>query len=64
MLRPELGRHRGDDRIIANDRQQDELDELTEESHKASYGGSLRQQVKGKIAEGDEDDQQTRLMER
>ena len=64
MLRSEHGRHGGDDRIIANDRQQDELDELTEESHKASHGGSLRQQVKGKTAEGDEDDQQTRLMER
>jgi len=45
-------------------RWQDELNELTEASHMASYGGSLRQQIKEKIAEGDEDDQQTRLIER
>ena len=40
----------------------DELDDLTEASHKASHGGLLRQQVKGKIAGGDEDDQGTRLI--
>ena len=64
MLRSEHGRRRGDDRIIANGGRQDELDELTEASHKASHGGSLRQQVKGKTSEGDEDDQQTRLIRR
>ena len=57
MLRFEHDRHEGDDRIIANDGRQDELDELTEASHKASYGGSLRQQVKEKTAEGNKDDQ-------
>ena len=64
MLRSEHGRCVGDDRIIATGRRQDELDELTEASHKASHGGSLWQQVKEKIAEGDEDDQQTRLIGR
>ena len=64
MLRSEHGKHRGDDRIIANGRQQDELDELTEASHKASHGDLLRQQVKGKTTEGDEDNQQTRLIGR
>ena len=34
MLRSEQGRHGGDDRIIANGGRQDELDELTETSHK------------------------------
>ena len=62
MLRSEYGRHKGDNLIIANDRQQDESDELTEASHKASHGGSLRQQVKEKTAKGDEDDQRTRLI--
>ena len=57
MLRSEHGRHKGDDRIITNDEQKDELNELTEASHKASHEGSLWQQVKGKTAEGDEDDQ-------
>ena len=56
-------RRRGDDRIIASGGRQDELDELTEASHKTSHGGSLRQQVK-KTAEGDEDDQRTRLIKR
>ena len=56
MLRSEYGRCEGDDRIIANDGRQDELDELTEASHKASHGGLLRQQVKRKTMEGDEDD--------
>jgi len=62
MLRFEQGRRGCDDQIIANDRWQDELDELTEASHKASHGGSLRQQVKGKTAEVDEDDQWTILI--
>jgi len=43
---------------------QDGLDELTEVSHKASHGGSLRQQVKGKTTECNEDDQRTRLIRR
>jgi len=64
MLRSEHGRRSGDDRIIANGGRQDELDELTEASHKVSHGGSLRQQVKGKTVEGDEDDQRTRLIGR
>ena len=55
MLKSEHGRYGGDDRIIANDGRQDELDELTEVSHKASHRGSLWQ-VKEKTAEGDEDD--------
>jgi len=55
-------KRRSDDQIIANDRRQDELDELTKASHMTSYGGSLRQQVK--TAEGDEDDQWTRLIGR
>ena len=57
IVKIEHGRHRGDDRIIANGGRQDELDELIEASHKASHGGSLRQQVKRKTTEGDEDDQ-------
>ena len=61
MLRSEHGRRGGDDRIIANSGRQDEL---MEASHKASYGGSLRQQVKEKTAEGDDDDQLTRLIGR
>jgi len=64
MLISEHVRRESDDRIIASGRRRDELDELTEASHKTSYGGSLRQQVKGKIAEGDEDDQWTRLIGR
>jgi len=64
ILRSEHGTRCGDDRIIANGRRQDELDELTEASHKESHGGSLWQQVKEKIAEGDEDDQHTRLIGR
>ena len=64
MLRSEHGRRESDDRIIANDGRQDELDKLTEASHKASHGGSLRQQVKEKTAESDEDDQWTRLIGR
>ena len=64
MLRSEHGRHGGDDQIIANGGWQDELDEFTEASHKASDGGLLRQQVKGKTSEGDEDDQRTRLIRR
>jgi len=48
MLKSEHGRRGGDDQIIANDERQDELNELTETSHKASYESSLRQQVKGK----------------
>ena len=63
-LRSQHGRRGGDDRIITNGGRQDELDELMEASHKASHGGSLRQQVKGKTAEGDEDDQLTRLIGR
>jgi len=59
MFKSEHGRHRGNDRIIANGGRQDELDELTEVSHKASHEVSLREQVKGKITEGDEDDQWT-----
>ena len=39
MLKSEHGRRGGDDRIIANDGQQDELDELTEAPHKASHVG-------------------------
>ena len=61
MLKSEHDRRDSDDRIITNDGWQDELDEITEASHKASYRGSLRQQVKGKTAEGDEGDQRTRL---
>ena len=64
MLRSKYDRRGGDDLIIANGGRQDELDELTEASHKASHGGSLRQQVKGKTMEGDEDDQRTRLIGR
>ena len=64
MLGFEHGRCRGDDWIIANGGRQDELDELTEASHKASHGGSLWQQVKEKTAKGDEGDQQTRLIGR
>ena len=64
MLKSEHGRRGGDDQIIANDERQDELNELTETSHKASYESSLRQQVKEKTAEGDEDDERTRLIER
>jgi len=59
MLRSEYGRRSGDDRIIANGRRQDELDELTE----ASHGGSLRQQIKEKTTKGDEN-QQMRLIGR
>ena len=54
MVRYEHSRCSGDDQIIANGGRQDEL---TEASHKASHGGSLRQQVKEKTAEGNEDDQ-------
>ena len=36
MLRSEHGRRKGDDRIIANDGQQDKIDELTKASHKPS----------------------------
>ena len=61
MLKSEHDRCGGDDRIMANDGRQDEL---TEAPHKASHGGSLRQQVKGKTMEGDEDDQWTRLIRR
>ena len=43
MLRSKHGRRVGDDRIIANSEQEDELDELTEASHKASHEGSLQQ---------------------
>ena len=64
MFRSEYSRRSGDDQIIASGRWQDEVDELTEASHKASHGGSLRQQVKGKTAEGDEDDQRIRLIGR
>jgi len=64
MLRSEYDRRGGDDRIITNGRRLDELDELTEASHKISQGGSLRYQVKGKITEGDEDDQWTILIGR
>ena len=60
ILRSEHGRRGGDDRIIANGGQ---YDELTEASHKASHRGSLWQQVK-KAAEGDKDDQWTRLIGR
>ena len=62
MLKSEHSRRGGDDRIIANSGRQDELDELTEASHKASCEVSLRQQVKGKTMEGDEDDQWMRLI--
>jgi len=64
MLRSEHSRRRGDDWIITNGGQQDELDELMKALHNASHGGSLRQQVRGKIADGDEDDQWTRLIGR
>jgi len=64
MLKSEHDGRGGDDQIIANGEQQDELDELTEVSYKASHGGSLRCQVKGKTTEGDEDDQWTRLIGR
>ena len=64
MLISEHGRRGDDDWIIANGGRQDELDELTEVSYKASHGGSLRQEVKGKTVEGDEDDQWTRLFGR
>ena len=64
MLRSEHGRRSGDDRIIANGGQQVELNELTEASHKASHEVSMRQQVKGKTTESDEDDQWTRLIGR
>ena len=64
MLISEHGRRSGDDRIIANGGWQDEVDELTEASHKASHGGSLWQQVKEKTTEGNEDDQWMRFIER
>ena len=64
MLRPEHGRRSSDDRIIAYGRQQDELDGLTKISHKASHEGLLQQQIKEKTAEGDEDDQWTRMIGR
>ena len=64
MLTSKYDRRGGDDRIIANGGWQDKLDELTEASHKASHEGSLRQQFKEKIAEGDEDVQQTRSIGR
>ena len=64
ILRYEYGRREGDDRIIADGGWQDGLDELMEASHKASHGGSLRQLVKRKTAEGDEEDQQMRLIGR
>ena len=54
----------GDDQIITNGGQQDELDKLTVASHKTSHGGLLRQQIKGKTVEGDEDDQRTILIRR
>ena len=57
MLISKQGKRNDDDRIIADDGWQDELDELMEASHKVSHEGSLCQQVKGKTAEGDEDDQ-------
>ena len=57
MLKSEHGRRRDDDQIIVNGGRQDELDELTKASHEVS----LRQQVKEKTTEGDEDDQWTRL---
>jgi len=57
MLISEHGRCSGDDRIIANGGQQDKLEELKEASHKTSHGGSPWQQVKGKTAKGDEDNQ-------
>ena len=64
MLRSEHSKREGD-QIIANGGRQDELDELTEASHKASHKGSLRQQVKEKkTMVGDENDQLTRLIER
>ena len=64
MLKSEHSRRGGDGRIIATGREQDEIDELTEASHKASQEVSLQQKVKGKIMEGDEDDQWTRLIGR
>ena len=64
MLKSEHGRRRIDDQIIANGGWQDKLDELMEASHKASNEISLREQVKEKQWEGDEDDQQTRLIRR
>jgi len=63
-FRSEHGRRRSNDQIIANGGRQYEPDELTEASHKASHGGLLRQQVKEKITEGDENDQHTRLIRR
>jgi len=42
VLRSEHSKCEGDDRIIANGGRQDELDELTEASHKASHGGLLQ----------------------
>ena len=48
MLRFEHGRRGCDDQIIANGGRQDEFDELTEVSHKASHRGLLWQQVKVK----------------
>ena len=56
MLTSEHDRRGGNDRIITKGGRQDELNELTEASHKASHGGSLRQQVKRKTMEGDGDD--------
>ena len=64
MLKSEHGRRGGNARIIANGGRQDELDKLTEASHKASHEVSLWQQVKEKTTEGDEDDQRTRLIRR
>jgi len=64
MLKSEHGRREGDDQIVANGGQQNELDELTEASHKPSHRVLLGQQVKGKIREGDEDDRWTRLIGR
>jgi len=64
MLKSEHDKHESDDRIIANGGRQDRLDEFTEAPHKTSHEGSLRQQVKGKTTEGDEDDQWTRLIGR
>ena len=64
MLRSERGRRRDDDWISTNGGRQNELDELMEASHKASHGGSLQQQDKRKTSEGDEDDQQMRLIRR
>jgi len=54
MLRSEHSRCEGDDWIIANDGRQDELDELM--GHRIRHPmESLRQPVKGKTAEGEDD---------